>query len=315
METMIDQAKSKSEIILTLDEERCPTCCAYDVALFLKNAKFEERRLLFDAMKELNVSEFLYVEAGKARFIVHTNDKFISRQLYIAGSTEFDKFTSAIDLVREYRGSGEFPVLLDIGANIGGICIPAVRSGFVERAIAVEPDHRNCNLLHANIAINGLRHKINVVERAASSSDNELAVMGLSPDNYGDHRIFQTRAPGRFGESEWEQSTVRTIRIDTLVADDPDRPCFVWMDIQGYEGLALLGAEQLLARRPPLVLEFWPYGMMRSDSFEALRQTTKHYRGFIALDDSTRQMRPMLDLPLLFEKLGTGGMFTDILVI
>ena len=312
---MIDQAKGKSEIILAHGEVHHPACSAHDVALFLKSANSEARGLLFDSMKELNVSECLYSEAGNARFVVHTNDKFISRQLYSAGLTEFDKFKVAVDLVSSLRDSSEFAVLLDIGANIGGICIPAVKSCCIERAIAVEPDHRNCDLLHANIAINGLRHKIDVIERAASSVDDEIAVMGLSPDNYGDHRIFQTRAPGRFGESEWAQSTVRTIRIDSLVADDPDQSCFVWMDIQGYEGLALLGAEQLLARKPPLVLEFWPYGMMRSDSFGALRRATSHYSGFVALDDPTRQMRPMLDLPLLFEKLGMGGMFTDILVI
>ena len=87
------------------------------------------------------------------------------------------------------------------------------------------------------------------------------------------------------------------------------------MDIQGYEGHALLGAQQLLAEKPPLVLEFWPYGMLRSDSFSALCSSLVHYSGFFNLAKALDGLRKMTELESLFHEIGSAGQFTDILVI
>ena len=39
------------------------------------------------------------------------------------------------------------------------------------------------------------------------------------------------------------------------------------MDTQGFEAHILLGAKNLVASRTPILLEFWPYALKRTNSF------------------------------------------------
>jgi hypothetical protein len=111
------------------------------------------------------------------------------------------------------------------------------------------------------------------------------------------------------------QIEVQSIKIDSLDGLKGNPALLLWVDIQGYEGHALLGAQRLLAEKPPLVLEFWPYGMLRSDSFLALRSSTVHYSGFFDLAKPMHGLRKMTELGNLFDEIGSGGQFMDILVI
>ena len=87
------------------------------------------------------------------------------------------------------------------------------------------------------------------------------------------------------------------------------------MDIQGYEGYALRGAPQVLAELPPLVVEFWPYGMLRADSFSALCAAVAHYNGFFDLAKPAQRLRKLSELDDLFKEIGPDGQYTDILLI
>ena len=148
--------------------------------------------------------------------MINAKDQVISRGLFVSGSADFDKFKVAIDLLRRHRAANTLDLLVDVGANLGSICIPAVTDSFAKRAIAVEPHPTNCRLLRANIALNDLLDRIEVVDRAVSINDNELLIMELSNDNWGDHRIFSpVRTPGLYGESERKQIEVRSIKIDS----------------------------------------------------------------------------------------------------
>jgi FkbM family methyltransferase len=286
------------------------------VARFLQQADMASRNRLFDAFSQVGLSDYLYAELGGARFLVNARDKGISRALFIAGASDFDKFETATRLLEQARpGGGKVDVLLDVGANIGSICVPAVLRGFAERAVAVEAQPTNCRLLRANIAINGLADRIEVVERAASDRDGAVLSMELSDGNWGDHRIAASRAPGRYGEAERAHIDVPSIRLESLDHLDASGRMLVWMDVQGYEGHALAGAERLLAATPPLVLEFWPYGILRADSFAALQRSVAHYRGFHDLERPELPLRPIQELDKLFAELGPDGPFTDILVV
>jgi hypothetical protein len=85
------------------------------------------------------------------------------------------------------------------------------------------------------------------------------------------------------------------------------------MDTQGYEGFVLRGAAAFLASRPPLVLEFWPYGMNRSGSYPLLREALKPYSTFIDLDAPSVR-RPISELDALREEIGPDGAWRDILL-
>ena len=287
-----------------------------DVAMFLKQADAATRNRLFDAFGEVRLSDYLYIETDHARFVVNAKDQAIGRGLFVFGNADFNKFEIAISLLKQYvKDADKIDLLVDVGANIGAICIPAMLQGFVKRAVAIEPQPTNCQLLRANIAINGLFDQIEVVERAASFSDGDLLTLELSSDNWGDHRISRSRSPGLYGEAERAHISVPSIKLDSLSGIQPGARFLLWMDIQGYEGHALRGAERLLAEAPPLVFEFWPYGMLRADSFAALRQSIANYQGFYDLEKPDQPLRPVTELPNLFDELGPDGRFTDLLVI
>jgi FkbM family methyltransferase len=286
-----------------------------DVARFLKRADVATRNRLFDAFREVSLSDFLYVELDGLRFLVNANDQGISRSIFISGGSDFDKFDAAARILARHTGDRGIDLVVDVGANIGSICIPAVARGLAQRAVAIEPQPINCRLLRANVAVNGLDDRIEIFERAAASSDALPLTLELSEDNWGDHRISLTRTPGRYGEASRAHIEVKSIALDSLAAIDATTRFLLWMDIQGYEGHALQGAKRLLAGAPPLVLEFWPYGMLRADSFAALRQSVAHYKGFYDLQRPANSLRPVGELKDLFDEIGRDGRSTDILVI
>lgn len=286
------------------------------LAEFLAHADAAGRRQLFEACRERGVAEFMYGECNGLRFLVNARDRYISQELFATGQFEFQKMDAAMDLLQRHRGrAGALQVLVDVGANIGSICVPAVTCGYFQRAIALEPDATNSQLLRINILLNHLSERITVVEKAASARDGERLTFELSSDNWGDHRVLLSNEPGLFGEAERKHVSVTSIKLDSLVGIDDIDHLLVWMDIQGYEGHALLGAERLIARKVPMVLEFWPYGMQRAGSFQHLIEQTSTYRGFVDLDSPGLDLRPMSALPELAGKLGEGGAHTDILVI
>jgi FkbM family methyltransferase len=248
------------------------------------------------------------------QFVVHAGDEWIGRGLFVSGEFDFDKFVAALAALAEARPEAKPKLLVDVGANIGSICIPAVARGYVDRVIAVEPDPLNSRLLRANVALNGLEAKVRTVETAAGAADGERLELELSGSNLGDHRIRVSQADGALNEAGRDVVTVASSTLDSICAGEPTENMLVWMDVQGFEGIALTGARTLLDRRVPMVLEFCPYMMARAQSFGALKTALAGYEGFVDLD-SRKGVRPIEQLDALYDELGEGQAFTDILVL
>ncbi|MFN2397502.1 MAG: FkbM family methyltransferase [Gemmatimonadaceae bacterium] len=209
------------------------------------------------------------VATGNGLFTFDSADAIIGKRLYVDGGYELPLIGRTMELLlREghlpSRGSGR---MIDIGANIGMICVALLRQGYFNRAIAFEPGPANFRLLETNVAQNGLAHRILTVPCALSAADGEMQ-LELSAYNSGDHRIRHTSTAGAYGEDKRVTLTVPVHTLDSffahncqLTADDVE---LVWMDIQGHEGQFLRGARNFLARGVPVVTEFWPYGILRS---------------------------------------------------
>jgi FkbM family methyltransferase len=166
-------------------------------------------------------------------------------------------------------------LFIDVGANIGTSCIPAVARGYAKRAIAIEPEPHNCRLLRANIALNGLDNRITVHESACGIQDNETLELALSDeDNIGDHQI---RPDG--GNGGRKTVKIQSNTLDTSCPDVCDGT-LIWMDTQGYEGYVLAGAARWLGAGAPLVMEFAPYLMERNQSFELMKNALAQYASF-----------------------------------
>jgi len=271
------------------------------------------RRVRSVAYDVLSKRQRLVLRAPKdgEAFVVHSGDQWIGRGLFADGEFDFEKFVAALDILSKYRDRAPPKVLVDVGANVGSICIPAVARSLVERAVAIEPDPGHLRLLRANIALNGLEGAIRVVGHAAGPRDGELLELERDMENLGDHRIRVTHAPGLQNETDRAVVQVPSSRLDTVCQEEQDEDLLIWMDVQGFEGFVLEGSHSFLARRVPMVLEFCPYLLERAGSFSLMLTNLAGYDGFIDLNNP-RKLRPIAELNELYRELGGSRAYSDI---
>ena len=160
--------------------------------------------------------------------------------------------------------------LLDVGANVGSVCIPLVQRGVVTRALAFEPEPKNYAHLVKSLALNGIDAQTIRPLNAAVSSTNGTAALELAFTNFGDHRIrveAPTSSHPELREAERAVIAVPVHRLDDIVAAHAiarEDVRLLWIDAQGHEGQVLEGAPAMIDAGVPVVTEFWPYGLARS---------------------------------------------------
>jgi FkbM family methyltransferase len=243
------------------------------------------RDIAFSALRGSAAGHFV-VDGQHETLVVNCRDDIISREVYRSGSFDFHKFEHAIAMLRAHGLMGDRTErLFDIGANIGTICVPAVARGLAASAVAIEPHPHNCRLLRANIALNGLHERIDVFECAAAAEDGGSVMLEVNERNWGDHRVAPAAdmIADEQGESRRPRIAVPVRSVD-MIAAETGPPSLLWMDTQGFEGFVLAGARQVLAARPPLVTEYWPYSLRRVGGYAAFHAAIAGYRQFIDLD-------------------------------
>jgi len=271
--------------------------------------------LIYNSLSELKGMDYFCVNENDYHMIVNTKDREIGKGLFCSGRFDYNKLITAINLIKasgRFEGYG-FDTIVDVGANIGTISIPAVLDGLFSKAVAVEPHPHNFKLLHANVVLNGLNDKFTLHNAALGENDGVLE-MEVSDDNFGDHRILVSGDDGKFNESKREKIDVKCTSIDSILDLESNDDMLIWMDVQGYEGYVLSGARQIISKKMPLVIEFWPYGMNRANSFEILKESLKGYNGFYDLD-APSEFHEIIMLDNYFKKIGIDGNFVDLLVI
>jgi len=197
-----------------------------------------------------------------------SKDWLVGKHLYVYRELERVEMREAIRLLGE-EGYLNAPgdTLLDVGANIGMTCIPLLKAGHFQRAIAFEPAPDTYRYLARNIEQNGLGQRIRAFPWALSSRSGTCR-MEISKENSGDNRVRLDSRHGFFGEEGRGTIEVPAKTMDELLAELADlqgaRIGLVWVDVQGHEGHFFLGAKSLFASGIPAVTEFWPYAILRS---------------------------------------------------
>ena len=216
---------------------RCPLLAASRFLFsLLKAGPALLRRAAYDAMP------VPYLVTGyPEHFVVSTADKVIGRELFLHGEFDFSKLQTALAII-EREGLPRPQHLIDVGANIGTIVIPALVRGLMQTATAIEPHPTNLRLLRANLALNGLSERVRVLAQAVGAESNASLFLTESSTNSGNHSIGRTGLP------------VASTRLDDVDWQHDD--ALLWMDIEGYEGHALRGASNLLAAGIPIVCEY-----------------------------------------------------------
>ena len=266
---------------------------------------------LFDSAPK---GSLLLSDIGSETFLVASNDLAIGREVFRRGTYDFEKLQRAVSMLPE---GFEPKLLIDVGANIGTICIPAIKRNLFQTGIAIEPEPRNYSLLIANLHLNGVQRRIQPHNLALGAKPGETLVFELSEINFGDHRVRMSSEVGQSGEESRKTIEVKSETFDDVVGSVDPKATLIWMDTQGFEGYVLAGAIGALRKKPPVVIEFWPYGLERSGSYGALKRALVEagYESFYNLDGSQEAHRLSEEsLDQLARKLGFDEAYTDLLV-
>jgi FkbM family methyltransferase len=249
------------------------------------------------------------------KYIVNSSDQAIGRYTFRENlAYEFETLETVLSLlpVQHTRET-----LIDIGANIGTVGIHAIANGLFERCIAFEPDPNNFRLLSANIALNSLGNKIRALNFALSEKSGEELEFELSDDNYGDHRVRISSKNGTYNENSRKVIWVATKCLDDYASEIAPANSLIWMDTQGFEGYVLSGAKSILQSSVPIVTEFWPYGMIRSNSFEKFLAAIEIGNYSTVIDLKKPNTKICCDRQAFVDianYLGDDGDYTDLLI-
>ena len=260
--------------------------------LLLKSGPALLRRAVYDAMP------VPYLVTGRPEhFVVATADKVIGRELFLHGEFDFAKLQTALAII-EREGLPRPQHLIDVGANIGTIVIPALARGLMQSATAIEPHPTNLRLLRANLALNGLSERVRVLAQAVGAESGASLFLTESSTNSGNHSIGRTGLP------------VASTRLDDV--DCPHDGALLWMDIEGYEGHALRGAPNLLATGIPVVCEYNTGYLENSGGMNWFREALAGRRIF---DLKQGEKAVEITLDQLAVMYPAGHEFTDVLAL
>jgi FkbM family methyltransferase len=140
-------------------------------------------------------------------------------------------------------------VRMRVGANIGYFSLAAAQVvGSTGHVLAVEPNAENVRLLLQSIAAN---HFQNIeVAQVAVSSKIETILLHATVGNGTTSKIGA-------GDNIGDATLVPAIPIDNLVSNRKQRINLIKIDVEGFEPIALSGAETVIKKdKPKLIFEF-----------------------------------------------------------
>jgi len=283
------------------------------VILFFKLKNTKLRGAFYNSLSLVKGLEYFCVNTGEELFIINLEDKEIGKGLFCKGLFDYDKLLLALKLLKENNTSFDPNLLVDIGANIGTISIPAITRKEFKSVVAFEPNPENFKLLRNNLIINNLEESFEIHQCAVGDIETFLD-LELSARNSGDHRIRVSSENGIFDESQRNKIKVKSITLDSVFESMDKNNTLFWIDVQGYEGHVLTGANKTLKNKVPVVIEFWPYGLNRTNGFDMLKKALSSYSGFYDLS-SPDFFHDISNLEPYFNKIGLEGDFVDLLVI
>jgi len=260
--------------------------------------------------------EFSIANRGNEKYVVLNSDRGISKILFVKGSFDFDKVEKALSIMKTTNRRFKLETLIDIGANIGTVCIPAIKRGLAASAVAFEPEPLNHRVLVANVFLNDLADKINVYNLALGAENNQTLRFELLPGS-GEHRVYTADESESPSEHPKKLTTVKSETFDSIVPAVDKCSHLVWMDTQGYEGIILQGARKITQGKVPTVIEFWPEGMKRMGSYLALKTAMLNYSEYYDLAAPNPRPIKISDASIdnLYGQLGEVGHWTDILLV
>jgi len=203
-------------------------------------------------------------------------------------------------IVRLFKdGSG---TLIDVGANIGVVCIPVKQAVPGIACYAIEADPDNCECLRMNSFRNNIQDIV-LFNRAAYRREC-LMSFERSGDNSGDHRIRTNKSDSSrelCNESARQVIQIQASTLDSMIPSSGLKsPVIIACDVQGAEADVLAGSTRLLEAVDVLIIEFWPYGLRRTganvDELLSFFSRFPHGARFDSMDTGSIHTVPISEL-------------------
>jgi len=249
-----------------------------------------------------------------------SKDRTLGRALNVEREFESQMMKRTVNLLTKNGDikQAKDRVVMDVGGYIGMSSIGFLNFNLFDRSIIFEPNPNSFSLIEKNIKQNNFSNQISAFNVALSNENSEL-LMELSHKNFGDHRIRQEGIvkKGQYHEEDRKVISVSSVALDEFIEENPQVNfkdiSMVWMDIQGHEGKFLQGASNFLSsQKIPVVMEFWPYGILRSGTTknEFLENLGKLFTHFYAVDNEFTELQDISNVEKLFDecaKTASGG--------
>ncbi len=234
----------------------------------------------------VSIPGYSYVNVSSDNIILHYMN--MSRKNWSYGEMKIFYDLSA----KYYKFSEDQELFCDIGANIGTTCIYFKKELDKDvRILAFEPSPENYKMLRVNALLNDL-----------DISDHMFVKKGLSDVCSGGQLFYNPGNPGSSSvaiEKEGRIESIELVTFDSYLKEndiDPNSIKYMWIDVEGFEGRFLAGAEDTLSRiNVPIFMEFVPqFYQGKEGEFDLLiGELKKHFRSFILAQQPDRGKLPI----------------------
>jgi FkbM family methyltransferase len=134
-------------------------------------------------------------------------------------------------------------LLFDIGASFGVFSLICGQVG--GRAVAIDPSHIAARMISAQLKLNKLADRVEVLEAAVGDAEGSIEM--LSAGIYSDGYLrFEA------GRDSSELTRVPVTTVDLLTGRFGE-PSHLKIDVEGYEAAVIRGARRLLQQSSPMV--------------------------------------------------------------
>lgn len=181
------------------------------------------------------------VEKRMGAFFLIDQKNSVDRNLLIKGRWEPDQIKTLLKSIAEHHRRGEKVVFLDIGSLAALYSIMIAQQGIATRIIAFEPEPGNLVQLRANLLLNGLLDRVEVIPVAVGDKAGKIPFYVAKESNKGTSRM--TASDMHLIE--------RQIEVDTMPVDEilqlSGEFIVAKIDVEGSELTVLAGMEKLIS--------------------------------------------------------------------
>ena len=262
----------------------------------LRSFKFFDKQNLF--LRAKFKPDFIITKKEKHKIFLDANDS-----LHLSVHESFEDLES--EIMRKNVREGD--LVLDIGANIGYYSLLLAKLvGGNGKVYSFEPEPSNFALLKKNIEVNGYKNII-PIQKAVSESNRKIKFY-LEKENFGAHKIHNSN-------KKMNSIEVDSVKLDSFFKNKKQKINFIKMDIEGAEGKAIQGMQNLIKTNKNLkiILEFTPVSLRECGvGPEELFKMLKEFKSY-NIDEHKNKIN--LVNPKQITSDFNGGGFTNLLFI